>query len=367
MPELPVDASKFAGMSEEQQRTFPRRTVVGERLTDAQVAAMPRMISTDAHVMEPDELWKELPARLQQHLPKVPFRNSPPGATDPHLRLRDQDTDGVAAEILFPNYGMALFAVDDIETQQESFKLYNDWMRDFCKVDPKRLYGAPLISVYDIDGAIKEMHRGHDMGLKGAMIWQVPDPRLPFTDPHYEKLWAACAEAEAPVICHILTGHSYIKTGQKGGLQGLKDATNAKTNDSANTLFDFIFSGAFDRYPKLKLLLAESEIGWLPFMLQQWDYYYDRFRRDRPMPIKRRPSEIFAEHVYGTFLEDYVGTRFFPWWGEKNCMWSNDYPHFNMTFPHSRQVVEHHLKGLPDDKRKRLTWDNAKQLFKLDL
>ena len=262
------------------------------------------------------------------------------------MRLRDQDTDGVAAEILFPNYGMALFGIDDIETQQESFKLYNDWMHDFCSADPKRLYGAPLVSVYDIKAGIKEMQRGHDMGLKGAMVWQVPDPRLPFTSEHYEPLWAACAEAGAPVICHILTGHSYIKTGQKRGLQGLKDAVNAKTNDSANTLFDFIFSGAFDRHPKLRLLLAESEIGWLPFMLQQWDYYFERFRRDRELPIKRKPSEIFNEHVYGTFLEDYVGTRFFPWWGEKNCMWSNDYPHFNMTFPHSRQVVEYHLSGL---------------------
>ena len=94
---------------------------------------------------------------------------------------------------------------------------------------------------------------------------------------------------------------------------------------------------------------------------------FDRFRRDRELPIKRKPSEIFNEHVYGTFLEDYVGTRFFPWWGEKNCMWSNDYPHFNMTFPHSRQVVEYHLSGLSDEKRQRLTHDNAVELFDLKL
>ena len=247
MPELAVDASKFAGMSEEQARTFPRRTVIGEQLTEAQAAAMPKMISTDAHVMEPDELWQELPPRLREQLPNVPFRNSPPGATDPHLRLRDQDTDGVAAEILFPNYGMALFGIDDVETQQESFKLYNDWISNFCKTDSKRLYGVPCVSVYDIKAGIKEMHRGHDMGLKGAMLWQVPDARLPFTSTHYDPLWAACAEADQPVICHILTGQSYTKTGQKGGVQGIRDAVNTKTNDSANTLFDFIFSGAFDR------------------------------------------------------------------------------------------------------------------------
>ena len=367
MPELAVDASKFAGMSEEQARTFPRRTVVGEHLTEAQTAAMPKMISTDAHVMEPEELWTDLPKRLQDNLPRVPFRNSPPGATDPHLRLRDQDTDGVAAEILFPNYGMALFGIDDLETQQQSFKLYNDWVHNFCQADNKRLYAAPLVSVYDIKAGIKEMQRGHLNGLKGAMIWQVPDPNLPFTSEHYEPLWAACAEAKEPVICHILTGHSYIKTGQKKGLQGLKDATNVKTNDSANTLFDFIFSGAIDRHRDLKLLLAESEIGWLPFLLQQWDYYFERFRNTHNLAITRKPSEIFEEHVYGTFLEDYVGTRFFPWWGEKNCMWSNDYPHFNMTFPHSRQVVEHHLKGLSEEKRMNLTRNNAIELFNLKI
>ena len=369
MPALAVDATKFAGMSAEQAKTFPRRNVIGEELTDAQAAAMPKMISTDSHVMEPDELWNELTPRLRERLPKVGFRNSPPGATDPHLRLRDQDADGVAAEVLFPNYGMALYSLEreDIEVQQESFKLYNDWMSDFCAVDKKRLYGVPLVSVYDIKAGIKEMHRGHDMGLKGAMVWQVPPDDLPFLSDHYEPLWAACAEAEQPVICHILTGHSYMKTGHKGGVLGLKDSSNTKTFDSASTLFDMIFSGAFDRHPKLRLLLAESEIGWMPFLLQQWDYYFDRHGRNQPLPIKRKPSEIFAEHIYGTFLEDYVGTRFFSWWGEKNCMWSNDYPHFNMTFPNSRNVVELHLKGLSDERRNQLTRGNAIDLFKLDL
>lgn len=369
MAEVANEDIRFAGLSDMQAAAFARRNLTGIAKLDPEVAAaMPKMISTDAHVQEPDELWQELPARMRENLPNVKFRNSPPGASDPKLRLMDQDTDGVQAEVLFPNYGMALFGIEDIPTQQESFKLYNDWIAHFCKTDPKRLYGVPCVSVYDIDAGIKEMHRGHDMGLKGAMLWQVPDPRLPFTSPHYEKLWAACAEAKQPVLCHILTGHSYFKGGASStGIERIRDAVNRKQDDSANTLFDFIFSGAFDRHPNLRLLLAESEIGWLPFLLQQWDYYFERFRNRDPLPINRLPSEIFAEHVFGTFLEDYVGTRAFPWWGDKNCMWSNDYPHFNMTFPHSRENVERHLQGLSEEKRRLLTRDNAIQLFGLDL
>lgn len=368
MAVLPVDATKFSGMSEEQARTFPRRSLVGEELTDTQLEAMPRMVSTDSHVMEPDELWQELPPRLREDLPNVPFRNSPPGALKADLRLADQEKDGIAAEIIFPNYGMALYAVDNIELQQESFKLYNDWLYDWCAPDHRRLIGVPLISVYDIPGAIAEMHRNLDKGMRGALIWQVPDPQLPFSNTeHYDPFFAACAEADQPVICHILTGHGYIKNGHTDGIERIKESVNTKTYESANTLYDMIFYGYFERHPNLKLLLAESEIGWIPFLLQQWDYYYARHNKDHPVPISRKPSEIFAEHVYGTFLEDFVGTRFLSWWGEKNCMWSNDYPHFNMTFPHSRQVMAHHLKGLTDAQIRRYTWDNAIDLFKLDL
>jgi len=77
------------------------------------------------------------------------------------------------------------------------------------------------------------------------------------------------------------------------------------------------------------------------------------------------PSEIFAEHVYCTFLEDFVGTRAFSWWGDKNCMWSSDYPHYNMSFPHSRENVEKHLSGLSAEKRRKLVRDNAIDLFGL--
>lgn len=345
-----------------------RRALAGlKKLDPAVAAAMPKMVSTDSHVMEPDELWAQLPSRLHEKLPKVNFGPTPPGGGDPLARLDVQAEDGIEAEILFPNYGMVLFGVDDIELQREGFRLYNDWLADFCRTSPKNFFGVPCISAYDVDDAIAEMHRAHDMGLVGLMLWQVPDPRLPFQSGHYEKLWAAAAEAKAPINCHILTGHSYFKNfkSDSRGAETIRDAVNRKQTDTNNTLFDFIFSGAFDRYPDLRLVLAESEIGWMPFLLQQWDYYFERFRKKETMPINRLPSEIFTEHVYGTFLEDFVGTRAFSWWGEKNCMWSNDFPHFNMTYPFSRENVEKHLAGLSQQQRRRLTRDNAIELYGL--
>jgi predicted TIM-barrel fold metal-dependent hydrolase len=335
----------------------------------AAAAALPPLVSVDSHVMEPDALWEQLsPAHyksVRATLDVIGFGEQPlKGAGDPHARLLDQDRDGVAAEVLFPNNGMAIFGIEDIGAQREAMKLYNDFLADFCKVAPNRFYGVPAIPVYDIDVAIAEMHRALDMGLTGIMVWQVPDPRLPFMSDHYDRLWAAAAEAGAPVHLHILTGHTYFRDPSKRkGAEKIRGSVNQKTHDMINSLFDIIFSGAFDRHPKMRLVLAESECGWLPFILQQWDYYFERFRNKESFPIDRKPSEIFNEHVYCTWLEDYSGSRQFTWWGQNNLMWSNDYPHPNMTFPYSRENIIRHIGNLPRDLQLKLVRDNALRLY----
>jgi predicted TIM-barrel fold metal-dependent hydrolase len=338
----------------------------------AALDALPLLFSADSHVMEPSSVWQQLPSPMretvQELLSRVGFKPSsmPVGAGDPHARLADQKRDGVQAEILFPNDGMGIFGLDDGATQQAAFELYNNWLADFCKTAPKNFFGVPCLAVYDIEAAVKEMYRAHDMGLIGAMVWQVPDPELPFTSHHYDPLWAAAAEAGAPVHMHILTGHSYARTQRKSvGAEKVRGAVNKKQNDTINALFDLIFSGVFDRHRKLRVVLAESECGWLPFVLQQWDYYFERFRKTEPMGIERKPSEIFTEHVYCTWLEDFSGTRQFSWWGHDNLMWSNDYPHPNMTFPYSRENVLHHIGTLPKELQNKLIRDNAIRLYGL--
>ncbi len=334
--------------------------------------ALPLLISSDSHVMEPSWVWEQLPSphreTVQEMIGRVGFKPSslPVGAGDSQARLADQERDGVQAEILFPNDGMGIFGLDDGATQAAAFTVYNDWLANFCKTAPKKFFGVPCVAAYDMQRAVAEMHRGLDMGLTGVMVWQVPDPELPFTSDHYEPLWAAAAEAGAPVHMHILTGHSYARTQRKSiGFERIRGAVNKKQNDTINALFDLVFSGVFDRHPKLRVVLAESECGWLPFVLQQWDYYFERFRKTQPMGIERKPSEIFTEHVYCTWLEDFSGTRQFTWWGQENLMWSNDYPHPNTTFPFSKENIVHHIGNLPKDIQNKLVRDNAIRLYGL--
>ena len=98
----------------------------------------------------------------------------------------------------------------------------------------------------------------------------------------------------------------------------------------------------------MKLVLVEFEIGWIPWLLQQWDYYALRFKDTNPVPIKYLPSEYFERQVFALFVNDNVGTRLITaGWGINNCMWSNDFPHGNSSWPHSAQTSSAICRGCP--------------------
>src|SRR5438105_56929 len=164
------------------------------------------IISADSHVMEPHELWlKSLESRFGEQAPRFP----PPkvgegllqhdGGFDPHARLHEMAQDHVSAEVLYPTLGLKLFGLDDPELQEACFRVYNDWLIDYCRVNPDRLLGVPCISVYNIDHALAELERCKKEGLRGALIWQAPHADLPFSSSHYDRFWAAAQDLDMPV------------------------------------------------------------------------------------------------------------------------------------------------------------------------
>ncbi len=333
------------------------------------------LISSDSHVMEPpDTLIERVPQPFRDQAPRFPqlkvgesFQTHP-GGSDPNCRIKEMETDGLSAEVLYPTYLLDLFHLDDPKLQAACFAAYNDWLIDYCKAAPKGLVGIAAISVHDIDAAVKELERCKKAGLRGSIIWQVPHPSLPFHSEHYNKFWAASQELNMPVNLHILTGHGYqMNKDRRQSVEGYRGSVNLKLRDIANALFEVIFYGILDRYPGLKFVTVENEVGWLPFMLQQWDYYYRRFRGVNPPPISKDPSEYFRNQIYATFFRDTVAGHNFEWWGQDNCMWSNDYPHGNSTWPKSREYIERDLGHLPVEIRKKLLCTNVAKLYDMEI
>jgi predicted TIM-barrel fold metal-dependent hydrolase len=199
-------------------------------------------------------------------------------------------------------------------------------------------------------------------------VWQAPPPELAFTTDHYERLWAAAQEMDMPISMHILTGQRYpfARPGTAAGrtaVHAFREAVNVKLLDASNAISDLIGSGVLERYPSLKFVLVENEISWLPFYLNQYGKYWGRGNLTSPMTMA--PSEYFERQFFATFFNDPPVRWFLASWGGRNSMWSNDYPHPNSTWPHSREVIEGDLGHLPADARARLVRRNVADLYKL--
>ena len=139
------------------------------------------IISADSHVMEPVDLWKKgVPEKYRDAAPLYPphklgegFQQRE-GGWDPNARITEMEVDGLSAEVLYPTLLLKLFALDDAGLQEACFRVYNDWLIEYCSVDRDRLIGVAAISAYNIDNAVKELERCRKAGLKGALVWQAP-------------------------------------------------------------------------------------------------------------------------------------------------------------------------------------------------
>ena len=201
--------------------------------------------------------------------------------------------------------------------------------------------------------------------MVGTMIWQVPHPSLPFVSDHYERFWAASQDLALPVHLHILTGFGASMNRQTShGITRYRIGVQ-QTREIEDALFDMIFSGVLERYPELKIVSVENEVGWMPFWLGQCDKAFRRHRHSEKVPMEKTPSEYFLRQVYATFFNDHVGGRLFSWWGAENCMWSNDYPHQNSTWPNSRDVIARDMGHLAAADRTKLLSENVVKLYDL--
>jgi len=129
------------------------------------------------------------------------------------------------------------------------------------------------------------------------------------------------------------------------------------------TLGEMITSDLFDRHPRLKIVLAEADTGWVPWMLERLDRGHARYARQDGMLTELKPSEYFRRNFSAALIADRVGVFTRDFMGVDNLMWSSDYPHTDSTWPRSRQSIAHDFEGVSDEDRIKMTCTNAAKLY----
>jgi predicted TIM-barrel fold metal-dependent hydrolase len=378
------------------------------------------LISSDSHVVEPVDLWVErLDHAFKDRAPRVMRNEKRPGVSlvapglmpfpiaslwaagkggeelaqhlagihgearrsgwDPVERIKDQDIDGVAAEVIYPSLAMPLFGLADAELQQACFRIYNDWLAEYCGYNPRRLIGTGLISLYDIPAAIHELERCRKLGLRGAMIWGAAPRERPYGSPIYDPFWQAASDLGLPLSLHVLTGGELKGPTNRmtGDLlhSGAEAATTMQvggyifmTVDVQFTLVSLLLNRVLERFPRLIIISAENDTGWLPHFLYRMDHAYEKYWNVAGMRLfEMKPSDFFRRQLRATFQDDPIGPATYEYFGADNYMWASDFPHSDSTWPHSRDVVRTDFAKVPDAITRKMVCDNAAQLYGIAL
>ena len=131
-----------------------------------------------------------------------------------------------------------------------------------------------------------------------------------------------------------------------------------------------IFSGLFDRHPKLKVVSVENDASWALAVLERMD---DRWQHDRAwawgdaMTSGRKPSEVFHDHVACTLMRDRTAILNREIIGKENILWGSDFPHFDGAWPDSGATLERQFAGIPLEDQVRIGRSNAIDLYNLPL
>jgi predicted TIM-barrel fold metal-dependent hydrolase len=287
------------------------------------------------------------------------------------LRLADMDRDGVDATVM---YGPIVpLLIKDPDLRKVCYRAYNDWLAEFCATAPERLVGAGLIPIDDPKTAADEVRYLRQIGLRTGMFLAAR-VETPLWEEVWEPLWEAGAETGIPIGFHLGGGLRTVAfSGPKAnnaGNMGVRVACSTLQMDEP--IAAVIFSGALERHPTLKVVLAETGIGWLPYMLERLDDTYRKFldaeeywRAHGGLQLTMAPTAYWRRQVWATFQTDLAGLRLIDSIGADRVMWASDYPHADSTWPESQQAIADNFKGVDAATRQRVLCDNARALYGL--
>ncbi|MGB1532295.1 MAG: amidohydrolase family protein, partial [Acidimicrobiales bacterium] len=302
----------------------------------------------------------------------VTYDDIAPGCYDPIARLADMDINHVEASLCFPNYprfcGQLFSEADDLELGLLCVQAYNDWMIDeWCGSSGGRLIPLCIVPLWDAELAAKEIYRVAEKGCRAVAWSELPAwlgrPGLhgDFWDPFLK----ACEETQTVICMHIGSGTKTVQTSPEAPTVV---TANLIVCNSAASMIDWIFSGKFEQFPNLKLLYAESQIGWIPYFIERAD---DTWRTHQwaqgEKRIPKPPSHYYKKHVYSCFFKDTVGIDLLDRIGEDNVLFETDYPHQDGTFPNTLAIAEELFGHLEQETIDKIARNNAIKLFGLTI
>jgi predicted TIM-barrel fold metal-dependent hydrolase len=290
-----------------------------------------------------------------------------PGCYDPAQRVHDMDLDGIQAMMLFPTFprfsGTTFLESKDMELALLSVRAWNDFIiEEWVDPYPGRFIPMSILPLWDVALCVAEVERMAARGVKAISFPENPSPLgLPsWSSGGWDPLLATLEAHDLPLCMHFGTSGMTLRPSPD-----CNDLTITATMgvNSMLTFADLLFSPTFHKFPKLKAVLSEGGIGWLPYMLERAETAWERHRWHSGANAEVNPRELWQRNLFGCFISDKAGIRNRYDMGVDKLMWECDYPHSDSDWPHARKVAAEALADVPDEEVHQIVELNARRVF----
>ena len=356
------------------------------------------IISADTHAGGSHEQYREyLDPQYRQTFDdwRGAYKNPWKDLRDTDLRVRnwdddrrdaDQLSDGVVAEVIFPNTvppfypGFVLFAgpptAEEYELRRAGIHAHNRWMVDFCGRQPERRAGIGQFFLNDVDDAVADITWIKEQGLRGGVLLPnvAPDVKWvkPLYDPAYDPIWAAIQDLDLVLNLHSGTGSpNYGKYAavpaimiNEVGFYGLRPFVH------------MLLSGVFERFPRLKFTITESGARGIPMMLAQLDRTLELIRQGEIGELKYTDEHAIPRSATDYYHQScWMGASFpgpadveaIETIGIDRYMWGSDYPHDEGTPPYTVEHLRLLFSDWSEADLRKILAENAAELYDFDL
>jgi 5-carboxyvanillate decarboxylase len=278
-------------------------------------------------------------------------------------RLGDMDAAGIDKQLIsLTAPGLQIF---DRQTAVSLAPAYNDELAEAVRAHPRRFAGLAAVAPQNPSAAAAELERAVTrLGLKGAIVNSHTHGEY-LDEPKFWDIFAAAEALNVPVYVHPQTPPKsmitpFLDCGLDGAVYGFAVETGLH-------LLRIIFSGVFDRFPKLKIVVGHLGEG-IPYWLFRVDFFHRSMvktrRYEKVKPLSKKPSDYMKENVY-------VTTSGMAWeppimyarsvLGADRVLYAMDYPY---QYVIDEVAVTDHLP-ISAEEKKALYQTNAETLFGL--
>jgi predicted TIM-barrel fold metal-dependent hydrolase len=293
------------------------------------------------------------------------------GCYDVHARIDDMDVNGVAASMCFGNAivfdGQTFHQAPDKKLAVRHMQAANDWhYYEWCMAYPGRFIPLGVLPTWDMNATVAEIHRLANKGFRTVQMNENPTVQgLPsIHNDYWDPFFKAIADTDTTVALHIGSGnpapHASMETPIEAWISTMPLSV-------AQGVADWLQLEELHKYPKLRLVVSEGGIGWVPYFMERADFSNWRHKawtHSRFQEIK--PSDLVRRHFLFCFVDDRFGLKNVDEVGIDNIAYECDYPHSDTLWPEVPEHLWDSLKHLSDQQIDKITYKNAIEWFRFD-